>query len=517
MSNTDNVPCLAAPSWPHCASDFLIRTRSFDWPSRKLIDRINNAGCHVVAIGHPQSDNKEIEWRWSFSVAEKELIHDMSDAMYGCMYVFKTIKKYHWRCTDPDKPTTFCSYYIKTACLWVCETEPHNVNVMELCRKVLAWLIFCYRTNTLPHYFIPNQNLIGHLSNDMCKEVYDWLLYIRSDLWYIVLLMVLSSDITPGITNAVGIALTGRPISTRDLVITFCLHKQTQQTLEQLEQRLEPLSKFHKLIATHKNGGTVFEVLHMFNMFDSPSEIFVLCPNFKLFFGESVYQHVIENIADLVTGEGRRMYEITKSLIKMFTTFQYRLLGDYYLHISVDASLDEKGKYIDKAVKYYTLGKEVVHTDGWSDKGLGGDILLARLYYMNCQWDLLDSILYVFLENPNSVISGFDLVNFSPYVIYPVQYEHLSGSIAVWQTDRELFNGLKKKSHTGQLTRIHPVSLGYYMVCRSAHRQGDKAKVEWALDKLVRLSLQISASYLCDDNFTWELILIIIRLLMIMV
>ena len=449
----DKVPCLVSPSWPHCASEFLSRTRSYDWPSRKLIDRIKNAGCHVVAIGHPQSDNKEIEWRWSFSAAEKELMYDVSDTMYGCMYVLKSIKKHHWRCSDTDKSTTFCSYYIKTACLWVCETEPHNVNVMELCRKVLAWLIFWYRTNTLPHYFIPNQNLIGHLSKDMCKEVYDWLLYIRSDLWYIVL----TSDIAPGMVNDMGIVLTRRSISTRNLVITLCLHKQTQQILEQIEQRVGPLSKFQKLIATHQCEGTAFDFLSIFNI---SSEIFVLNPNFKIIFKELFYQHVIENIADLLSGEGRRMYD-TKSLIKMFTTFQYRQLDDYNLYISVDASLDEKGKYIDKAVKYYTLGKELVHTDGWSDKGLGGVILLARLYYVNCQWDLLDSILNVFLENANSTVSDFDLVNFSPYIVYRFQSEESTDCMVVWQADRELFNALKMRLHTGEKTSIHPVSLGY--------------------------------------------------------
>ena len=511
VASHDKVPCLVSPSWPHCASDFLIRTRSYDWPGRKLIDRIKNAGCHAVAIGHPQSDNKEIEWRWSFSMAEKELIYDMSDMsdihdMYGCIYVLKAIKKHHWRCNDSDKTTTFCSYYIKTACLWVCETEPHNVNVMELCRKVLAWLIFWYRTNTLPHYFIPNQNLIGHLSKDMCKEVYDWLLYIRSDLWYIVIF----SDIVPEITNVMGNVLTGRTISTRDLVITLCLHKQTQQILEQIEQRLEPLSKFQKLIATHQCACTAFEFFFIFNMF-SPSGIFVLYPNFKLFFGESVYLPVIENIADLVTGEGRRMYD-TKSIIKMFTTFQYRHLGDYYLYMSVDASLDEKGKYIDKAVKYYTMGKQLVHTDGWGDKGLGGDILLARLYYLNCQWDLLKSILNVFLKNANSVSYDFDLVNFSPYIVYPFQYEEITGSMAVWQIDRELFNALKMRPHAVQLTYIHSVSLGYYMVCRSAHREEDKAKIEWALGKLVSISSEISSWRFWDNDFTRELILIITRL-----
>ena len=59
LASHDNVPCLVSPSWPHCASDFLIHARCYDWPSRKLIDRIKNAGCHVVAIGHPQCDNKD--------------------------------------------------------------------------------------------------------------------------------------------------------------------------------------------------------------------------------------------------------------------------------------------------------------------------------------------------------------------------------------------------------------------------------------------------------------------------
>ena len=502
MSPTDAVPCLVSPSWPTYALDFPARPRSHDWPSRSLIHRIEQAGCHVVAVGHPQSDNKDIEWRWSFSVAERELIHDMSDAMFGCMYVLKAIKKHYWRGTDPDKPTTFCSYYIKTACLWVCETEPHNVNVMELCRKVLAWLIFCYRTNTLPHYFIPNQNLIGHLSKDMCKELYDWLLYIRSDLWY----MVLSSDIVPKTTNDKLKLLTGRAVSTRDLVKTFCLHKQTQQILKQIEQTLGRLSEYHKVMST-------------LNFCDASCNFAIrpslLNPNFRLHFGETVYLPLIENISDLVTGEGKKMCE-KKSHIRMFTTVLYRRLGDYYLYVSIDASHGEKGKYIDKAVQYYTLGKEAVHTDGWSDKGLGGDVLLARLYYLNCQWDLLDSILNMFLENANSVSSVGDLMNFFPYVVDLIQYEGISDSMAIWQTDRELFKALKMRPDTGQLTYIHPVSLGYYMVCRSAHRQGDKAKVEWALDKMVSLSLQISSSDLCYDNFTSELILITKILLAIM-
>ena len=50
------------------------------------------------------------------------------------------------------------------------------------------------------------------------------------------------------------------------------------------------------------------------------------------------------------------------------------------------------------------------------------------------------------------------------------------------------------------------------MVCRSAHRQGDKAKVEWALDKLVTLSSQIFATSACKEDFNKELIAIILTI-----
>ena len=117
----DGVFCLSSPSWPPCTSEFLTRPRTHDWPSQSMIEKIHQAGCHLVGVGHPSSDNKDIEWRWSFSMAEKELIHDLSDTMAGVMYALKAIKKKHFPEDDPDKPTTFCSYYIKTACLWVNE------------------------------------------------------------------------------------------------------------------------------------------------------------------------------------------------------------------------------------------------------------------------------------------------------------------------------------------------------------------------------------------------------------
>ena len=500
----DCVPCFVCLSWPTCASGFLSRPRKTGWPSKNLIDSTEQLGCHVVGVGHPQSDNKDIEWRWSFSVAEKELIYDMSDVMYDCMYLLKAIKKHHWRCADPDKPTTFCSYYIKTACLWVCETEPHDVNVMELCRKVLAWLIFWYRTNTLPHYFIPNQNLIGHLSKDMCKEVYDWLLYIRSDLWYVVL----SCEVMADHSKLIEKAFPGQVTSLRHLVKRLCVHN---RTVNILELDLQNVANVKKVLVTKR-------YTMLFDLFDVGSDRVIeemlavvqparkLCIELQL--GEAVFIPMVQNMSTIVFCKGGQSQ--IQILTRMFTTVLYRSLGDYHLNKSVPAIGEEKELHIAKALKYYTLGKEMVHTDGWNDNGFGGDILLARLYYLNCQWDMLDRILSKFFDN---LLSIRYCANFTPFVVLTYQNNQKCGHFKVWQTDREVYSVLKTNLEPDQVTYIHPVSLGYYMVCRYAHRQGDRAKVEWALGEFRSMSKNILSFSYCD-NFTKHLISIIQRILM---
>ena len=491
----DVVPCLVSSAWPTCALDFLHRDRPRDWPSKTMIERIEKAGCHVVGVGHPQSDNKDIEWRWSFSVAEKELIHDMNDGMYGCMYVLKAIKKHHWTRTDPDKPTTFYSYYIKTACLWVYETEPHNVNVMELCRKVLAWLIFWYRTNTLPHYFIPNQNLIGHLSKDLCKEVYDWLVYVQYEIRY----LVCSCEIIPIACNIKGKL-------TRDEVDTVF---SDPYILDNEHYNLEKDCEEHEILeikeCTPPNVSidirTELEVDKMLDCKEAIEKLFV-----NLHLGEAIYLPVIERISSILSRKGGRRYE-NNAHNAMFTTFLYRRLGDYYLHRCVDVSVDDKKLFIDKAVQYYTLGKEVVYPDGWSNKGLGGVILLARLYYLNDEWDMLDSVLTNFDDSVCTVVNG---MNFVPFRVLTDDHLQEWANFRLSQNDRELFAVLKVTVTHHVPIYIHPLSFGYYMLCRSAHRQGDKAKMEWALVKLLLLSVVISfCNFARLDHFTGQLISII--------
>ena len=160
----DFVPCLLYHFLPPCVSKFLTRPRPHGWPSQSFIDKIQQAGCHLVPVGHPDSVNKDIEWRWSFSVAEKELVLNLPDKMTLCMLILKSVKKTHWRGFEDSTQKAFCSYYIKTACLWVCEERAvEDFTVMDLCREVIDWITRAYQRKTMPHYFIPGQNLINHI------------------------------------------------------------------------------------------------------------------------------------------------------------------------------------------------------------------------------------------------------------------------------------------------------------------------------------------------------------------
>ena len=377
---------------------------------------------------------------------------------------------------------------------------------MGLCRKVLAWLIFWYRTNTLPHYFIPNQNLIGHVSKDMCKQVYDWLLYIRSDLWDIYMAFSDEDCAQDNILHPVGHSINWIEKMKRNsnsepqqLVKELCF---VQHSLRKLHDNFERLTLIRCLstlnsfdVILKKDADLVLSVKQTANKL-----------SLTLQYAEVVILPVIENMSHIVKAEKK-----LDTHIQMFTTVLRRQLGDYYLQNSVVASLEQKKVYIAKAVKYYSLGTELVHPDGWSDKELGGDIIIARLYYLNMQWDLLDTILTKF---EGTVKTVKHVANFSPLVVHNDRLDmpYACTCNTIWQSDRKLATAISlAESHI----YIHPLSLGYYMVCRSAHRQGDKAKVDEGLGNLLALSTRISKSVSVRslDNFTKTLISIIQKLL----
>ena len=119
QSGTDNVPSILCKFWPTSAAEWRDRPRHYGWPSQQDREYIEKFGCHLVPIGHPLSTRKSLEWRLSFSIAERRLVWSFSHTQMQCYAVMKLILKEYVKTNSVEKhKSVLCSYFIKTFLFW---------------------------------------------------------------------------------------------------------------------------------------------------------------------------------------------------------------------------------------------------------------------------------------------------------------------------------------------------------------------------------------------------------------
>ena len=165
QSGTDSVRSIHCSFWPYTASEWQTRPRRFPWPSSRDMKRIVEFGFHLVPVGQPQSDTNMMEWRISFSVAERTLVWSFNHIQMQCYAVMKLILKefINPHCSPPCR--VLCSYFIKTFLFWEYEqTDPSfwcKDNFRECVLHLLSNFDECIRVRSLKHYFIPSFNLLS--------------------------------------------------------------------------------------------------------------------------------------------------------------------------------------------------------------------------------------------------------------------------------------------------------------------------------------------------------------------
>ncbi|KAK3104631.1 hypothetical protein FSP39_006704 [Pinctada imbricata] len=130
--------CIRCNTWPDVAYKWLTRNRSFNWPSWDIIRNIVQSGCHVVPIGDPHSPNCHHEWRISFSVAERTLMHSFNHAQFLIYNLLRLTLK---RIIEREVPDVLCSYFMKTTLFYTAENTPvelWRVDNLETCFKFLS-------------------------------------------------------------------------------------------------------------------------------------------------------------------------------------------------------------------------------------------------------------------------------------------------------------------------------------------------------------------------------------------
>ena len=164
-SGRDMVPSFRCQFWPSTASEWIDRPRHYEWPSLRDRDEIVGFGHHLVTVGHPHSPMKGMQWRISFSIAERILVWSFNHAQMQCYAVMKLILKEFIKVKSSENTKdVLCSYFIKTFLFWQYEeTDPSFWEIKNL-RKCITYLLREFykslQGGVLRHYFIPPFNLL---------------------------------------------------------------------------------------------------------------------------------------------------------------------------------------------------------------------------------------------------------------------------------------------------------------------------------------------------------------------
>ena len=176
QSGIDAVLSIHCPYWPATASEWKLRHRRFSWPSPHDIKSIGDFGFHLVPVGHPRSDMNMMEWRMSFSVAERTLVWSFNHVQIQCYAVMKIILKefINPHCSPDNR--VLCSYFIKTFLFWKYEETDSSFWSPENFRECIMFLLSgfyeCILRGSLKHYFIPGFNLLSvKLTTEAREEI----------------------------------------------------------------------------------------------------------------------------------------------------------------------------------------------------------------------------------------------------------------------------------------------------------------------------------------------------------
>ncbi|KAJ8311720.1 hypothetical protein KUTeg_011075 [Tegillarca granosa] len=174
----DILVCLHCKTWPQIALEWINRRRHYGWPSSDLIQNIVQDGYFLVPIGNPNSQDSHLQWRISFSLAEKKLVYSFNPTQFLCYGLLKLFLKHAINSNEQVKDL-LCSYFLKTSLFYCIEEEnivwnqENFLHCFWTCiRRLLKWILDEY----CPNYFIKENNMFeGKICGRNSKVLYDYL------------------------------------------------------------------------------------------------------------------------------------------------------------------------------------------------------------------------------------------------------------------------------------------------------------------------------------------------------
>ncbi|XP_071954287.1 uncharacterized protein [Antedon mediterranea] len=164
----DVAIALNGVNWPTIANSWVSRQRK--WPQKTTVEKIIADGYHIVPKYYPGGKGLDLEWRLSFSVAERTLAHTFTDQQRKCYMIFKLLWRRHFK-----EPKVLSSYHMKTTMFWLCErtspTDWIDSNLGDRFLDLQNFLIHFLQKRNLPNYFIPENNMISNIDAGDVKVI----------------------------------------------------------------------------------------------------------------------------------------------------------------------------------------------------------------------------------------------------------------------------------------------------------------------------------------------------------
>ncbi|OWF42315.1 uncharacterized protein LOC110461282 [Mizuhopecten yessoensis] len=188
--DTDIVVAIQCTRWPHEGLEWVSRPRLHSWPDQSLRDEIVQGGCQLVPVGDRTSADTFLQWRISFTTAERKLIHSLTHTqflIYGLLkYLIKQISD-RLKSIFGDEDI-LSSYIIKTVMFYAVESTPGSLwqekntfFCFVLCFKILiAWVNAGY----CPNYFISINNMFcGKVQGENQQKLLHVLIELYNMKW----------------------------------------------------------------------------------------------------------------------------------------------------------------------------------------------------------------------------------------------------------------------------------------------------------------------------------------------
>ncbi|VDH90476.1 Hypothetical predicted protein [Mytilus galloprovincialis] len=181
LDTTEGIQC---SKWPMVALEWTSRERNSIWPPKHLIDKARDLPVHVVPVGDPTSDECQLQWRFSFSYVERELVWSFNESQLYTFVLLKTIFKAF---LEPVTKDILSTYHLKTIIFWVSEEgliKLQESNLIRVLKRCLQMLKECISRRTLKHFILSNHNLFYHKfeNSDLRESIVNMIDCILSDI-----------------------------------------------------------------------------------------------------------------------------------------------------------------------------------------------------------------------------------------------------------------------------------------------------------------------------------------------